>query len=141
MIQPSEPEHFATILEFAAGIAGRGLPLSLVLVEPDGVPDPEALTRLAARAATRVRRSDRFARLSDVRFAALLVDCNRQGAMIFADRLQSIPEVDHLDFTVSCGIASWSEPMKVHGDLMAAAEGALALARAAGGGTIEVHRP
>lgn len=141
MIQPSEPEHFATILEFAAGIADRGIPLSLVLVEPDATPTSDELERFAAHVATRVRKSDRFAKLSEVRFAALLVDCNRQGAMIFADRLQSISNTDDLGLSLSCGIASWSEPMKGHGDLVAAAEGALGQALSAGGGAIELHLP
>jgi PleD family two-component response regulator len=141
MTPPSEPHQFAIILEFAAGIADRGIPLSLVLVEPDAQIEPVDLDRFAAHVATRIRRSDRFTRLSETRFAALLVDCNRQGAMIFADRLQSIPEVNGLDLTLSCGIASWSEPMKAYGDLVSAAEGALDLARAAGGGAIEVHLP
>lgn len=141
MTQPSEPRQFAIILEFAAGIADRGIPLSLVLVEPDVPTEAVDLSRFAAHVATRIRRSDRFTRLSETRFAALLVDCNRQGAMIFADRLQSIPESDELGFTLSCGIASWSEPMKGHGDLVSAAERALDVAKAAGGGAIEVHLP
>lgn len=141
MIQRSEPDHFATILEFAAGIADRGIPLSLVLVEPHGVTDPDTLEQFAAHVGTRIRRSDRFARLSESRFAALLVDCNRQGAMIFADRLQSIPRTDEMELSLVCGLAWWSEPMKVHGDLMAAAEAALERARTAGVGAIEVHIP
>lgn len=141
MIQPSELDHFAIILEFAAGIADRGIPLSLVLVEPDGDPEAAFLDRFAEQAATRIRRSDRFARLTDRRFAALLVDCNRQGAMIFADRVQSLPKAESPEITLSCGIAWWTEPMKQHGELMAAAEGALDRARSAGGGAIELHRP
>ena len=141
MIQPSELDHFAIILEFAAGIADRGIPLSLVLVEPDGDPEAAFLDRFAEQAATRIRRSDRFARLTDRRFAALLVDCNRQGAMIFADRVQSLPKAESREITLSCGIPWWTEPMKRHGELMAAAEGALDRARSAGGGAIELHRP
>lgn len=141
MIQRSEPEQFVTILEFAAGIAGRGIPLSLVLVEPDEATDPETLERFAAQVGTRIRRSDRFAKVADARFAALLVDCNRQGAMIFADRVQSIPQSGEIDLTLACGIAWWSEPMKSYGDLVSAAEVALERARSAGGGAIELHRP
>jgi len=141
MIQSSEPEQFVTILEFAAGIAGRGIPLSFVLVEHDGVADPEALERFAAQVEMRIRRSDRFAKVSDTRFAALLMDCNRQGAMIFADRLQSIPKPEEMDLTLACGIAWWSEPMKSYGDLVAAAEAALERALSAGGGAIELHHP
>ena len=141
MIQPSELDHFAIILEFAAGIADRGIPLSLVLVEPDGDPEAAFLDRFAEQAATRIRRSDRFARLTDRRFAALLVDCNRQGAMIFADRVQSLPKAESPGITLPCGIAWSAEPRKAHGGLMGAGEGALDRARSAGGGAIELHRP
>ena len=141
-------EDFQAILDFAFGIADRGIPLSLVMVEPDGwsdgeVPEAhrEALEGLAAAIGERTRRSDRVARLAGARFVALLMDCNRQGALIFADRLQ----VAAADFcatagtTVSCGVASFGWGMKAPGDLVEAVEAALSRARAEGGDRIEVH--
>lgn len=138
----SEPEHFSTILEFAAGIADRGIPLSLVLVEPDpagSVPPGDAVERLLSEFSQRVRRSDRCTHLGETRFAALLVDCNRQGAMIFADRLQSAAG-DGVGVTISCGIASWTQDMSSHRDLVDAAQGALRRVQEAGGDGIELHR-
>jgi hypothetical protein len=148
MAQLSSPEHFHTVLDFAFGIADRGVPLSLVLIEPDGWSeselDPEeraAVERLAADIAMRTRRSDRITRLTLTRFAALLVDCNRQGAMIFADRILVAAEPFGLGIgaTVSCGIATVGEGMKSAYDLVAAAATALDRACEAGGGRVEVH--
>lgn len=148
MAQISSAEHFHTVLDFAFGIADRGVPLSLVLVEPDGWGDrdldPEeraAVERLATDIALRTRRSDRLTRLTVTRFAALLVDCNRQGAMIFADRIQVASETFALGAgtTVSCGIATVGRAMKTPYDLVGAAGAALDRAREVGGGRVEVH--
>jgi hypothetical protein len=140
----SAPEHFSTILEFAAGIADRGIPISLVLVEPDastGMPESGELDALVGDFSQRVRRSDRCTRLTDNRFAALLVDCNRQGAMIFADRLQMAASGDGFARTISCGIATWGRDMSSHTDLLKSAERALRRAQEAGGDGIELHQP
>lgn len=141
-------EDFQTILDFAFGIADRGIPLSLVMVEPDGWPDGdlseaqrEALDGLAAAIGDRTRRSDRVARPTDTRFVALLMDCNRQGALIFADRLQlAAGEFSaRVGTTVSCGVASFGWGMKSPGDLVTSVEAALSRAHAAGGDRIEIH--
>jgi len=141
-------EDFQTILDFAFGIADRGIPLSLVMVEPDGWSEGslseaqrQALDGLAEAIGERTRRSDRVARLTDARFVALLMDCNRQGALIFADRLH----VAAADFaaqagtTVSCGVASFGWGMKTPADLMTSVEAALVRAHASGGDRIEIH--
>lgn len=141
-------EHFTIILEFAFGIADRGIPLSLVIVEPDGWPGEglsdqqrEAVESLASDVGGRTRRSDRVARLTEARFAALLMDCNRQGALIFADRLQSAAK----DFstrtgtTVSCGVASFGWGMKSAKDLVDGAAEALERAHRDGGDRVEIH--
>ncbi len=140
----SAPEHFSTILEFAAGIADRGIPLSLVLVEPDAAEDGAesgGMEAMVGDFSQRVRRSDRCTRLTESRFAALLVDCNRQGAMIFADRLQTAASGAGRGFTISCGIATWGQDMRSHSDLLESAERALRRAQDAGGGGIELHQP
>ncbi|MEJ2538857.1 MAG: diguanylate cyclase [Gemmatimonadota bacterium] len=139
------PEHFSTILEFASGIADRGVPLSLVLVEPDGWADSptaeavEALEALARKYLRHTRRSDRMTRLSSVRYAVLLVDCNRQGAMLFADRLQAVTAGPPGGVTISCGIATWGPDMESHEDLVTAAARALRRAQSGGGNGIEPH--
>ena len=137
----SAPEHFSTILEFAAGIADRGIPISLVLVEPDASVGTGEVDALVGDFSQRVRRSDRCTRLTESRFAALLVDCNRQGAMIFADRLQTAASGDGRGLTISCGIATWGQDMGSHTDLVQSAERALRRAQDAGGDGIELHQP
>lgn len=148
MAELTKPEHFDTVLDFAFGIADRGIPLSLVLVEPDGWPggalteeQEEALRRLSTDVAERTRRSDRVTCLGGARFAALLVDCNRQGAVIFADRLQVAAEAFSLasGCTVSCGVATYGWAMKQAGDLLDAAVSALERAHETGGDRIEIH--
>lgn len=147
MAELSSSEHFRTILEFAFGIADRGIPLSLVLIEPDDWPDgelpaerAEALAQLARDVAGRTRRSDRVTRLTDACFAALLMDCNRQGALIFADRLQVAAGTfsEMSGCTVSCAIATFAEGMASSTDLLAAARSTLETAHRSGGNRIEI---
>lgn len=148
MAELSTVDHFRTILDFAFGIADRGIPLSLVLIEPDDWPEGEldadkreALERLARDVADRTRRSDRVTRLSDHRFAALLMDCNRQGALIFADRLQVTAGAFSLmsGCTVSCSIATYAEGMETPDDLLGAAAAAMEQAHGFGGDRIEIY--
>jgi GGDEF domain-containing protein len=150
MADLSNPEQFDTVLDFAFGIADRGIPLSLVLIEPDGwnrdgatADQVEALETLARDIAERTRRSDRVTRIDQTRFAALLADCNRQGALIFADRLQAAAGnfTAQSGLTVSCGIASYAWGMKTATDLLEAAAAALESAHDQGGDRIELHTP
>lgn len=147
MAELSSSEHFNTILDFAFGIADRGVPLSLVLIEPDDWPagelpgdKAEALEQLARDVADRTRRSDRVTRLTDTCFAALLMDCNRQGALIFADRLQvAAGEFSTMSgCTVSCAIATFAEGMGSSSDLLDAARATLSTAHRSGGDRIEI---
>ena len=146
MSQLTPTAEFDLLLEFAFGIADRGVPLSVVVMAPDNVPDepgPElrsALTRLESDLASRTRRSDRMCRRPDGRFVALLVDCNRQGALIFADRMTVAAGAFSLmsGCTVSCGIATYREGLESAEALESAANGALATAQAAGGNRIEI---
>ena len=142
MAELSKPEHFEIVLDFAFGFADRGIPLSLVLIEPDKLPaDEEGLAQLESDLLRRTRRSDRVTRLGDARFAALLVDCNRQGALVFADRILegTVEFVESSECPVSCGIATFAREMRSSLDFVAAAAGALARAHEKGGGAIELH--
>ncbi len=146
MSQLTPPDHFDLLLDFAFGIADRGVPLSLVVMAPDGLtenPGPEirsALTRLRSDLAGRTRRSDRLTLREDGRFVALLVDCNRQGALIFADRMTVAAGAFSLmsGLTVSCGIASYREEITSPEMLEAEAVRALEMAHASGGNRIEI---
>lgn len=143
MADLSKPEHFDIVLEFAFGFADRGIPLSLVLVEPLDLPDSRrgVLTQLEDDILRRTRRSDRVTRITDRRFAILLVDCNRHGALVFADRLQQTLSdfVEASGCPVSCGVATFGRDTRTPSEFMNAAGGALQRAHEAGGGTIELH--
>lgn len=140
--------QFKTILDFAFAISHRGIPLSLVMVEPDGWSDgasapgtPESLEGFVAEMVNRTRRSDRLACVAGARYVILLMDCNRHGALIFADRLREAAGSFGAEtpFALSCGVASVGWGMKAPEDLLAAATGALDAARKAGGDRIELY--
>ncbi|UCC26759.1 MAG: diguanylate cyclase [Gemmatimonadales bacterium] len=143
MADLTKTEDFEIVLEFAFGFADRGVPLSLVLIEPTDVParPPALLEQLQQDILRRTRRSDRVTRLTDRRFAALLVDCNRQGAVVFADRVQQAVTdfVKASGCPVNCGVATFHREMRSSSDFLSAAANALARAHKAGGGTIELH--
>jgi GGDEF domain-containing protein len=143
----SSPEDFETVLRFAFGIADRGVPLTLVSMamvslaldgqEADAIVEE----RLRALVAGRCRRTDRVAALGHGRYRALLAVCNRQGALIFADRVvQAVEELlGDAGVSVACGVATWTPEMGSPEALVDAADRALDRAREQGGDRIEVH--
>ncbi len=146
MSQLTSPQDFDLLLDFAFGMADRGVPLSLVVLAPDGIPDnPGAeftagLSRLESDLANQTRRSDRLTRRPGGLFVALLVDCNRQGALIFADRMSEVSAAFSLmaGLSVSCGIVCYREGIKTPQDLEDAAKRALEVARSSGGNRTEI---
>lgn len=146
MSQLTSGKDFDLLLDFAFGIADRGVPLSMVVMAPDDVPESpgsevrSALARLKADVVGRTRRSDRITLRPDGRFVALLVDCNRQGALIFADRMSLAAGAFSLmsGCTVSCGVASYRAEIPTPESLEHAAIQALEQARSEGGNRIEV---
>jgi PleD family two-component response regulator len=70
----------------------------------------------------------------------MLVDCNRQGALIYADRtLERVEGWRAEEGGVSCGIALFHGEMVSKEELIEAARDALGTAIAAGGSRIEIH--
>jgi uncharacterized membrane protein len=141
------PEDFETVLRFAFGIADRGVPLTLVsmamvsLAVSAQEPDAALEERLRGLVAGRCRRTDRVAALGQGRYRALLAVCNRQGALIFADRVvQAVEELlGDAGVSLACGVATWTPEMSAPEQLVAAADQALARAREMGGDRIEIH--
>lgn len=123
----SHPD-FLTLLAFAVGVADRGIPLSVVSlgVDPDGPLSDADGPRLEARMAELTRRTDRVASTRPGLYACLLLDCNRQGALVFADRLvEGLSEwADGAGLTVRCGIACFGDDLEEPDVLMRAAEAA-----------------
>ncbi len=147
MTNLTTPEDFETVLRFAFGIADRGVPLTLVsmamvsLAVDGSEPSPVLEERLRELVAGRCRRTDRVAALGQGRFRALLAVCNRQGALIFADRVVEAVEDILADagVTLACGVATWTPDMNAPDELVTAADHALERARELGGDRIEVH--
>lgn len=144
----TSPEDFETVLRFAFGIADRGVPLTLVsmamvsLALDTGVEDnPEVEARLRSLVAGRCRRTDRVASLGQGRYRALLAVCNRQGALIFADRVVQAVEdlLGDSGISIACGVATWTPEMTAADELVGAADQALSRAREMGGDRIEIH--
>ncbi len=123
------PKEFRLILDFAIGIADRGLPLAVVRLAPEGdqlVPEGPGLDRLRVAVAYLSRKTDRVSMPRPGQFDVLLVDCNRQGALIFADRvlqgLNTWQEVAGIG--LGCGIACFAPNLSTTDDLLAAADSA-----------------
>ncbi len=146
MTNLTTPEDFETVLRFAFGIADRGVPLTLVSMAMvslavDGADDGTVEERLGGLVVGRCRKTDRVAHLGKGRYRALLAVCNRQGALIFADRVvQAVEELlADSGVTLACGVATWTPDMTTPEELVEAADAALERARHVGGDRIEVH--
>ena len=125
----STPDEFRLILDFAIGIADRGLPLAVVRLAPAGeetVPEGSALDRLRIAVAYLCRKTDRVTMPRPGWFDILLIDCNRQGALIFGDRVQrglaSWQEAEGIP--LACGIACFAPSLSTPEALLAAADDA-----------------
>ncbi|MDT8369489.1 MAG: hypothetical protein RQ745_09805 [Longimicrobiales bacterium] len=129
-------DDFGLILDFAFGMADRGIPLTLVAIGPDRSVDATTRMDLGSTLARATRSTDRIVEVEEGVWIALLVDCNRQGALIYADRIgEGIAALGPVD----CGIAAWSEAFDSADDLLEAARAALAVAREREGAHTEIH--
>lgn len=129
MADLSTPDEFRLILDFAIGIADRGLPLAVVRVAPEGdddLPAGPGLERLRAAMAYLTRKTDRITMPRPGRFDVLLVDCNRQGALIFARRaLEGLAGWEEVaGVRMGCGIACFAPNLSSTDALLAAADAA-----------------
>lgn len=144
--------HFDILFDFAFVAGDRGIPLTLVLFEVEGLEDyrtshgsddaDEALRHFAGLLAGTSREMDVAARLDQARFVSLLRDCNLQGGLIFVDRVQRLArslEEEH-GLTVAMGMAAYEDRMTDSGELMAAAEAALARSLRDGEGAVHTSR-
>jgi diguanylate cyclase (GGDEF)-like protein len=141
----SNRRHFDIIFDFAFHVADRGVPVTLALIALDGFAEfreregaergEEALREFARGVAATTRITDLSARFSDERFVAMLVDCNVQGGLIYADRLRDGAREfsEATGLTVSAGIATYRKEMGAPEDLLAVAEATIAAALKGGG--------
>ena len=143
--------HFDTVFDVAFAVGRRGVPLTVIQVEIDGLREwsekrdsSEAgriLRSIGDTVAQLVRQSDFLARTDVNRFTLCLIDCNLAGAAVVAHRmdglLDSIRETTGLGF--SAGGASFDADMECPEDLFEAAEEALRVAQSRGSHRVEFY--
>jgi len=140
MTDLSTTREFDLILDFALGMAGRGIPLCLVSVAAEGGSEGAAHDQLAELVAEATRYTDRIAPDGRGGWIALLIDCNRQGALIYADRvLERCAAWEASNGRVLCGIAAYSEERASRDAMLEAAIAARVQAGASGGSPIGIH--
>ncbi len=87
-----------------------------------------------------VRRSDAAARIGDLTFAVVAAGTDDHGGFVLAERIQQeLHRLVRPGATMSFGVASFPEHAGAPDELMAAAHGALAEARALGAGRVVTH--
>jgi diguanylate cyclase (GGDEF)-like protein len=146
----SNRQHFEVLYDFAFPVADRGIPLTLVFVELDGLAavrarEGEAAERAAlsafGRLLLRITRSmDVAAHLEAGRFVVMLFDCNLHGGLVCADRVraEAAEFTEQSGLTMSAGVACHDKDMKRKEDLLAVAEETLRVAVSQGGDRVAV---
>ena len=143
--------HFDTVFDVAFAVGRRGVPLTVIQLEIDGLSEwsekrdsSEAgriLRSIGHTVGPVVRQSDFLARTDVDRFTLCLIDCNLAGAAVVAHRmdglLDSIRGGTGLEF--SAGGATLDTDMEHPEDLLAAAEEALGVARERRSNRVEFH--
>ncbi|GMR13519.1 MAG: hypothetical protein BMS9Abin29_1729 [Gemmatimonadota bacterium] len=144
--------HFDVIFDFVFELGDRGVSMTLVLFEIDGLAahvaeggaaaKEAALGRFGRMLAEGSRKMDLTARHGDERFMCLLLACNMQGGMVFADRVRADAAgiTAATGLTLSAGVAAYTGDMKQPADLETAVEKALETARRAGGDRVGIPR-
>lgn len=142
--------HFDVIFDFVFELGDRGVPMTLVLLEIDGLATHVAERGANAKEAVlggfgRIlaegsRKMDLSARHGDERFMCLLLACNVQGGMVFADRLRAEAEefTASTGLTLSAGVAAYTGEMKERADLETAVGRCLEAAQLAGGDRVGI---
>jgi diguanylate cyclase (GGDEF)-like protein len=145
----SNRAHFEVLYDFAFPLADRGIPLTIVYIEIDGLPELRvhdgqlverrvgAFSRLLLQT---TRSMDLAAHLEGGRFALMLMDCNLHGGLVCADRVrgEAANFVELSGITVSAGVASHEKGMTRKEDLLEVAEETLRVALSQGGDRVAV---
>jgi len=145
--------HFETVYRLVLRAVERGIPVSLAILEIDGLEKhtldrgragADELVRFVADRFRRISRgADLLARVEEGRFFLLLFDCNTHGARIAADRFQDQLDSDEEpELSVSVGVASSNREESYQADeLISFAERALAQAQSLGPRSVELYSP
>lgn len=139
MTDLSTTHEFNLILDFALGLAGRGIPLALVSVSSSQPCEGEARETLTDLVSNATRYTDRIAPDGEGGWIALLIDCNRQGALLYADRvLDRCAAWQEANAPVVCGIAVYRDDLDSRDAILRAAVAARGEA-GTGGAPIGIH--
>ena len=86
------------------------------------------------------RQTDLAVRMAEDRFLSLLMDCNLQGGLLFADRVrgQAAGFSGDTGLTVSTGLATFIEEMESAVELVEMSTKALSVALASGGDCVKL---
>jgi len=146
--------HSVVFVEAAFAAAKRGIPFTVVLFDIDGfkafndtrghLAGDEALKKVSGVLVGSTRKMNLTARWGGEEFLSMLSDTPLEGGRIFAERVlseihQAFPDGS---ITVSAGVARFTDDMETPTRLLAAADHAMYLAKAAGGDCVRVgHEP
>ncbi len=141
----SNRRHAMLSLEQAFAAAARGVPLCVALFDLDKFKDfndrhghvagDQVLKLFGKILKGYTRAMDLSARFGGEEFLSVLLDGDKEGALVFAERVRRRLKTSELPFgriTVSCGVAAYSEEMGTIEDLVAAADEALYAAKRGG---------
>lgn len=133
--------HFDTVFKTLFAMARRGMPLTTLLVEVEGLEEIEGgreaadtgrLFRLLATSIEpTIRQTDILARLDADRLVLGLVDCNLAGAAVVAQRIDGYLDLirGETGLEFSLGGAEFDKAFQEPADLLGAAGDALEIAR------------
>lgn len=109
-------------------------------------PGDAVIQQVAELTRETMRDSDVAGRYGGEEFVVLLPDTDKQGALIFAERLRQAVEAQEIRhegrsirFTISLGIADLSHPSTSHAQLIEWADGALYASKSAGRNRVTLH--
>ena len=144
--------HFRILFDYAFAGGDRGIPVTVVLFEIEDFEEyrrtegseraADALRHFGGLLGDNTRDMDLTVRLHGPRFLSLLRDCNLQGALVFADRVQQVTGSleEAYGLTVAMGMAAYEDSMESPQDLMAAAKKALARSVEEGKGALHTSK-
>lgn len=146
----SNRRHFDVLYDFAFHLAHRGVPISLVFLElasfsayreeEGDEAAAEAIAEFGRCLGDSTRVMDLAVRLEEARFAAMLMDCNLHGGLLYADRIRdaAVKLSERTGLEVCAGVATFLPSMTTPIELIEVAQSTLALAVASDGERVKV---
>ena len=127
--------HFELVYSYLFEAGDRGVAFTVMLISGGGGEETTVgqIKEMGEVVERVTRNSDLISHIGEGRYVMLLLGTNLQGARICADRIEAALS-GVAPGPTAFGLAAWTPMMKTSGDLLNAAESALLVAEAAGGG-------